>query len=56
MEKTKQPPAVKIERTIFDLAEAKRKEQNGKGNPIATSAISWFSYLVKQGLKGEEVK
>ena len=53
MEKRLQPPAVKIERTIFDLAEKERKKKLKEGDPLAVSSISWFTNLVKKGLESE---
>ena len=52
MEKRLQPPAVKVERTIYDLAEKERLKELKKGNPIALSSLNWISYLIKRGMEG----
>lgn len=50
MEKRKQPPAVKVERSVYEFAEKERQKELEKGNPIAMSSIGWISYLIKKGL------
>ena len=53
MEKRIQPPAVKVERSIYELAEKERQKELKKANPIAMSSIGWISYLIKKGLECE---
>ena len=50
MSAKKTPATVRIERSIYTLMEKRRIEEMRKGNPVATSTISWVSYLVKIGL------
>lgn len=51
MEKRIQPPAVKIDREIFEIAEKERQKELKKGNPVAMSLMGWISYLILVGLK-----
>lgn len=53
MEKRIQPPAVKVERSIYEHAEKERQKELKKGNPLAMSSIGWISYLIKKGLECE---
>ena len=49
----KAPATVRMERSIYTRMEKRRMEEMKKGNPVATSTISWVSYLVKVGLDNE---
>jgi len=50
MAKNEKPAGMRIERSVFERAEATRKTELKKGNPAALSPQGWFSYLVRKGL------